>query len=102
MKRFFGLTVLAIAGAWCTQANATSYQINTYVNPRPSRISETRFFGISETRFFEKTGFLNQLSISETRFLNRRPFILGQVASPADGEVSEGQPRSSLEELLKN
>lgn len=84
MKRFFGLTVLAIAasglvdsrqdvcGAWCARANAASYQINTYANARPSRISETR---------------------------SSRPPVLGQVSSPADGEV--GQPTPSLEELLK-
>jgi hypothetical protein len=87
MKRFFGLTVfgLAIAGAWCARANAASYQINTYANPRPSRISETRFF--------QKTGFLDRFSDTP---------VLGQVASPEDGEVSDGQPTPTLEELLKN
>lgn len=79
MKQLFGLTVLALAIAANTyrdfsqgvRANPASYQINTYINARPS--------------------ILGQVSLP----------LDGEVEEKESGEVPQSPPQPSLEELLK-
>lgn len=79
MKNLFGLTFLGLAIAAngyfdfsrSARANPASYQINTYINARPS--------------------LLGQVSLPQD----------GEMEEKKSGEVPEGPPKASLEELLK-